>query len=244
MNIFITGGISGMGLLIGNLFKKEGHNIGVCSFQENFSVPEGFKYYMADVTNEDAVTKAIDQFVEDFGKLDIVIANAGMNMPKTIIPNTNLGTKVTKVNVLGVVHTFNASLPHFLKQNSGHFVAISSMSALNGLPGMSYYGASKAFVASFCESLACDLKDKNIDVTYVTPGFVATDFVKNNKHKMPYLLTPDEAAKEIYNAIIKKKNSLFFPLVPYLFMNTLKMLPRNFYVKLMRKDLLKLRAKE
>jgi NADP-dependent 3-hydroxy acid dehydrogenase YdfG len=71
-------------------------------------------------------------------------------MPKTIVPDTQKGKLLTQVNVMGMIHTFSAALPHFLKQKNGHFVAISSLSGLNGLTGMSYYEASKAFVSTFC----------------------------------------------------------------------------------------------
>lgn len=59
-------------------------------------------------------------------------------MAKTHVPDTKLGKAVTMVNVVGVVNTFNSALTIFLNQKHGHFVAISSLSALNGLPGMSY----------------------------------------------------------------------------------------------------------
>jgi NAD(P)-dependent dehydrogenase (short-subunit alcohol dehydrogenase family) len=247
MNIFITGGISGIGLEVGKLLAQEGAQIGVCSFQpksEIQNLPANFHYYQADVTVEEQVIQAIDAFVNTFGVLDVVYANAGLNMPKTAIPDTKLGTKVTKVNVLGVINTFNAALPHFLQQKSGHFVAISSLSGLNGLPGMSYYGASKAFVTHFCESLALDLKDYNIDVTCITPGFVKTEFTKNNKNPMPFLMTVDFVAQKIVEAIKSKKEFVAFPFVPFTVMSLISKLPKALYYPIMRRDLFKLRYKD
>src|SRR5690606_26161302 len=124
----------GIGLEVGKILATEGAQVGVCSFQpisEIEDLPANFHYYQADVTDESQLVQAMGDFVQKFNTIDVVYANAGMNMPKTSIPDTKLGTKVTQVNVMGVIHTFNAALPHFLKQKSGHFVAISSLSGLN-----------------------------------------------------------------------------------------------------------------
>jgi short-subunit dehydrogenase len=245
MRVFITGGATGIGNSLGQLFTTAGGKVGVCGFQDpsEFSdLPHGFTYYQADVTDEDAMKKAIDQFAKDQDGVDVVIANAGMNMPKTVIPDTNLGKKITQVNVMGVINTFAAALPHFLNQKHGHFVGVSSLSGLNGLPGMSYYGASKAFVSTFCEGLSVDLGEHNIHVTCVHPGFIATAFTSKNTHPMPFLLEPETAAQKIYDAIIKRKPHLYFPIVPATFMGLLRRLPRCLYQAIMKRDLLKLRA--
>lgn len=244
MRVFITGGATGIGFSLGNMFVKAGGKVGVCGFQDpsEFSLPNGFSYFQADVTDEVALTKAINDFALEQGGVDVVIANAGMNMPKTVVPDTQLGKKLTQVNVMGVIHTFSAALPHFLKQHHGHFVGISSLSGLNGLPGMSYYGASKAFVSTFCEGLATDLHQQGIHVTCVHPGFIATAFTSKNTHPMPFLLEPEVAAEKIYQAIINRKTHLYFPSVPALFMGLLRRIPRNLYFAIMRRDLLKLRS--
>ena len=244
MRVFITGGSTGIGKSLGELFVQSGAKVGVCGFQspsEIENLPKGFSYYQADVTDEAALKTAIDQFALDLGGIDVVIANAGLNMPKTLVPDTQKGKMLTQVNVMGMIHTFSAALPHFLKQKNGHFVAISSLSGLNGLPGMSYYGASKAFVSTFCEGLAVDLIHEGIYVTCVHPGFIATAFTSKNTHPMPFLMTQDMAAQKIYQAVIKRKTHLFFPTVPAMFMGLLRRIPRVLYFAIMKRDLLKLR---
>ena len=244
MRVFITGGATGIGRSLGDLFVKAGGQVGVCGFQspaEIGDLPKGFSYYVADVTDEGALKNAVDKFAQDFGGVDIVIANAGLNMPKTVIPDTQKGKMLTQVNVMGVIHTFSAALPHFLNQKHGHFVGVSSLSGLNGLPGMSYYGASKAFVSTFCEGLAVDLKEQGINVTCVHPGFIATTFVSKNTHPMPFLMSQEGAAETIYKAIINRKSHLYFPTIPAWFMGLLRRIPRSLYYAIMRRDLLKLR---
>lgn len=245
MRVFITGGTTGIGRSIGELFVQNGATVGVCGFQPSSEIenlPPGFTYYQSDVTDEAALQASVDKFVQDYGGLDVIIANAGLNMPKTVIPDTQKGKQLTQVNVMGLIHTFSAALPHFLHQKHGHFVGISSLSALNGLPGMSYYGASKAFVSTFCESLAVDLRDQGINVTCVHPGFIATTFTSKNDHPMPFLMEPQKAAQLIYQAIILRKPHLYFPLVPSLFMGALRRIPRKIYISMMKRDLLKLRV--
>jgi NAD(P)-dependent dehydrogenase (short-subunit alcohol dehydrogenase family) len=244
MRIFITGGATGIGKSLGEMFVSAGGKVGVCGFQnpsEFGQLPNGFTYYQADVTDEAGLKNAIDKFARDFGGIDVVVANAGINHPKTLIPDTQRGKQVTLVNVMGVINTFNAALPHFLSQKSGHFVALSSLSGLNGLPGMSYYGAGKAFVSTFCEGLATDLIHQGIHVTCVHPGFIATGLTSTNTHPMPFLMNQEAAAEKIYKAIIKRKTHLYFPTIPALFMGLLRRLPRNLYFAIMRRDLLKLR---
>ncbi len=244
MNILITGGATGIGLGLAENFLKRGYNVGILgiqALQEVGHLNSSFIYFQVDVSKEEDMQLAVEQFVKKCGSIDIMVANAGLNMPKTIVPDTKLGKSVTVVNVLGVINAFSASLPYFLRQGSGHFVAMSSLSGLNGLPGMSYYGASKAFVGSFCESLAIDLKEKNIAVTCFYPGFIATDFTKKNQHPMPFLLTPEIAVEKMAKAILQKKEVVHFPLVPSLFMGMLRRLPRFLYYPIMKRDLLKLR---
>jgi short-subunit dehydrogenase len=249
MNIVITGAASGIGLDLVKHYQVIANNISILSIQEESETKGLFNsknvdYYQVDVTNLEQIQSTIEKIIKKNSTIELVIACAGLNMPKTAIPDFNLGNKVVAVNALGVCYLFQAVFPYFQKQLSGHFVAISSLSALNGLPGMSYYSASKVFVATYLESLACDLKQFNIHFTTIVPGFIATDFVKNNNHPMPFLLSKDKALKIIIKAIQQKKNYKAFPLIPFLFMRLLSFLPRSLYVKLMQKDILKLRQHE
>jgi len=94
MNVFITGGSTGIGKTVGGFFVKADGKVGVCGFQtlnEIENLPEGFHYYQADVTNEDAMIMAVNQFVSECGSIDVMIANAGLNMLKTLIPDTKRG---------------------------------------------------------------------------------------------------------------------------------------------------------
>jgi short-subunit dehydrogenase len=108
-------------------------------------------------------------------------------------------------------------------------VAISSIAGYNGLPGVSAYSATKAAVQRLCESLHLDLRQFNIHVTAICPGFVETPLTATNRHSMPFLVKAPKAAKLISRAIDKKKMVYAFPFFFATFVRILGILPRTWY---------------
>ena len=197
---------------------------------------------MADVTDAAATREAIESFAERVGGLDILVANAGISMPKASFPDFRRGRQVMNVNLMGTINSFEPALEIMRQQGSGQLVALGSVSGITGMPGMAFYGASKAAVMHFCESLAADLSGHGIDVTVVAPGFVATPLTENNPHKMPFLMTSRRAVDQIYKAIHKRKAYSVFPLPMALLAGLLYHLPKRLYLGLMKRDLLGLRG--
>ena len=242
--VFITGAASGMGRALAQHYLQQGSAVGTCSIESLDTLsdlPDGLDYSQADVTDASATAAAVKAFAKRVGGLDLMIANAGISMPKAAVPDFNRGRQVLNVNVLGVVNAFEPAIEIMLKQGSGHLVALGSISGITGMPGMAFYGASKAAVMQFCESLAVDLKDQGIDVTVVAPGFVATPLTAENPHKMPFMLTTDQAVSRIIKAIDRRRLRVVFPWPMALLAGLLYHLPRSVYVRLMRLDLIGLR---
>jgi short-subunit dehydrogenase len=144
---------------------------------------------------------------------------------------------VVDINIKGVINTFAAAIEIMKDQKHGHLVTIASISAYAGLPGMSVYGGSKAFIRSFSESLAVDLHSYGIKVTMLAPGFVLTPLTEKNPHKMPFLMNQEQAGQEIVKAIYKTKTVHIFPLPQVFIAKFLYHLPRPLYRWLMRMDL-------
>jgi len=245
MNVFITGGLSGMGRELAQIYQTEGHTVGICSLEskeeaENISYPADF-YYQVDVTNKQAIKNAIEDFANKTGSLDLVMANAGISMDKSDSPDFDRGDLVIKTNILGVSHTFAPAISIMKAQGSGHLAAMASLSAFSGVPGMAYYSASKAFVLTFCEALQIDLKKFGINVSVMAPGFVKTPLTEKNPHKTPFEMSAKEAALSINKALNKKKPIHTFPtqLVPMGW--AMRHLPRPLYRAIMEKDPLKLK---
>ncbi len=240
MGVFITGGTSGMGLELCKRFLADGHHVGICSrsadsFDKSVFSPGSKVYvYKADVTDKPSLEIAINDFVSKAGELSIVIASAGRSVgAKTKIPSFDIAREIVAINILGFLNTFDIALKIMLKQKKGHLVALSSVAGLVGPPGVAAYSGSKGFVLNFCESLMLDLKDQNIDVTVICPGFVDTPLTKKNNHKMPFLMNSIDASKIMYDAIKKKQKILIFPWQMKIVMIFLRIIPRSIYRMLM-----------
>ena len=243
-NVFITGGLTGMGSELAKLYVKRGYKVGICSFEATETVEKftEFSYYKADVTDKEAVKNAIEKFREENGSLDYVFANAGINHPKMSVPDWDRVRKVIDVNIIGVINTIEPAIEIMKKQGSGHLITVASVSAFCGLPGMAGYGASKSFILSMSESLSIDLKQFGINVTTVAPGFIKTPLTDGNKHKMPFMLEQNEAAEIIAKSVDKKRAVKIFPTPMALVSVILKYLPRKMYRAFMSADVLGLRA--
>ena len=135
---------------------------------------------LADVSDLAAVTAAIDAGVAELGRLDIVVANAGVHLPGA--PSWELDPQVWQrtldINLTGVWHTIRASVPH-IGDRGGSVVIISSTSGLRGLPNTAHYTASKHAVVGLARTLANELGPRGIRVNTVHPGPVATPMVLN-----------------------------------------------------------------
>lgn len=242
MNIFITGGTSGIGLELGKKFLERGHSVAVSSFEKpeevKGKIPSEFTYYEANVLDQKRMSEIIYDYKNKIGTLDMVIANAGISMPKAKIPDFERGRFVVNVNVIGVINTVEPAIKIMAEQKKGHLVGLGSVSGLTGLPGMAIYGASKAAVINMFESFAIDLPTLGIDVTCVAPGFIKTPLTESNPHKMPFMLQTSEAVEEILSAIDNKKALHVFPLPINFTFGVLSHLPRFMYRKLVGLDLM------
>lgn len=239
MNIFITGGTTGIGLALAKLYLEEGHRVGICGRNiEKFPVEIKNKYkllksYQVNVVNREELRAAILDFV-DGGDLDIIIANAGRSVgAKSKTPQFSVANDIIDINVKGVLNTFEIALELMLPKKKGQLVATASVAGFMGLPGAGAYSASKAAVLKLCESYAIDLKKFGISVTAIAPGFIDTPLTQQNNHKMPFLMSSEKAARLIKSAIEKRKVLYLFPLRMKIIVTILEKMPRSWYRYLM-----------
>ena len=136
---------------------------------------------------------------------------------------------MVNINLLGVMYSFEAALDVMIPVGKGQLVAISSIAGYNGLPGVSAYSATKAAVQKYAESLHLDLKQFNIAVTTICPGFVETPLTDSNNHTMPFIMKAPKAAVKIARAIEKKKMIYAFPFIIASFVRLISILPRTWY---------------
>ena len=134
--------------------------------------------FATDVTDADAVHAAVAATVDRFGRLDTLVANAGLSMHAPFAAYDTPASlaafeTLVRVNYLGSVHATHAALPHLLAAR-GRLVAVASLAALTGVPMRTGYSASKAAQTAFFESLRVELAGTGVSVTVAHPGFVAT----------------------------------------------------------------------
>ena len=152
---------------------------------------------LADVSDLDAVTAAVDAGVAQLGRLDVVVANAGVHLPGA--PSWELDPQLWQrtldINLTGVWHTVKAGVPH-IGDDGGSVIIISSTSGIRGLPNTAHYTASKHAVVGLARTLANELGPRRIRVNTVHPGPVATPMVLNEatfRRLRPDLTNPTAA---------------------------------------------------
>jgi 3-oxoacyl-[acyl-carrier protein] reductase len=147
----------------------------------------GVVFTTGDVTKPDDVRRAIDDCMGEFGKIDVVVNNAGVEIARAFDRFTDdEWRQVLDVNLNGAIEVTRAALPH-LAEPGGVIVNISSALALGGCPGFSIYSASKAALVGLTQSLAWELAPKGQRVVAVAPGLVHTPMI----HKHLESLTPE-----------------------------------------------------
>jgi short-subunit dehydrogenase len=178
-----------------------------------------------DVSNRQNVNAAIKTAINAFGKIDIAILNAGVNIKTKLFEFDAVAAEETfDVNIVGMAYFFEELIPRF-KNKGGVFIGISSLADGRGFPFSGFYCASKAAATLFLESQRIELKPLNIKVITVKPGFVKTPMTDSNKFKMPFLMDVENAARIIIKGIEKEKRTIQFPWQTVLGAKLLRILP-------------------
>lgn len=220
--IFLTGASSGIGEALAVALAKKGAVVGLAARRRDLleriakdceKAGGTARVFAVDVTDEDAVGRAVDEFTHEFAHIDILIANAGIggNNAETRDLKPLAVKKVIDINLLGAVNAVHAVLPSMKRRNSGHIVAISSLAGFRGLPKSAAYSASKAGMTAFFESVRLDVKHLGIDVTIIQPGFIRTPLTAGRTNKMPFLMELDDAVPLFIRAIERRKKFAAFP---------------------------------
>ncbi len=216
-SIFITGVGGGIGSATARLFASKGWHVGGCDLGttavESLAAAIGherFTPYVADVRDRASVAHAIDDFATRHGgKLGAVFANAGVLFmaPDDQVTPAQKDLQVD-VNAKGVMHTFDAALPHLRRAAPGtHMVAMASTSAEYGSPHHAVYSATKFFVRGYTEALNIEYKPQGINVCAVYVAYVDTGMVRNAPWKaatiesMGVKAKPEDVAAIVWKAV-------------------------------------------
>ena len=188
-NIIITGASRGIGKGIVELFVKNGANVAFSyigdssqakSIEADFSNhKQKVVSYMSDASNFEQSQKLINDVVNDFGSIDVLINNAGITIDNLLMRMSEEDFQnVIDVNLKSVFNTTKAILRTMLKQRSGSIINMSSVVGVKGNAGQSNYSASKAGMIGFTKSMALELGSRNIRCNCIAPGFIETEMTE------------------------------------------------------------------
>ena len=184
MVVLITGISSGFGLESARLLASRGHKV-YGTVRREVEKLDGVNYLFADVTDREAVQRAVDEVIAREGRIDAIVCNAGMGVGGPIeFTSPEDARRQIETNFGGAVALIQAALRPMRTQRSGRIICVSSIGGLMGLPYQAFYSASKFALEGFCEALRLEVRDFGIQVTLVNPGDFSTGFTSGRK-KVP-----------------------------------------------------------
>jgi len=224
--VVITGASSGIGEALARRFHRAGANLVLAArridrlkiLEHELGSP-GILSVETDVSNEEDCREMIRQAVDRFGKIDVMINNAGISMRAPFEEvETEVLHKLMDVNFWGTVYGTKYALP-WLLQTRGSLVGIISIAGHVGLPGRTGYSASKFAVRGFLDTLRIEYLKKGLHVLVVAPGFTSSEIrfsalnASGNQHgetsrDEKKMMSAEDCAEHIFNAVKKRKRSL------------------------------------
>lgn len=187
---YVTGGSKGIGFGVAKILLENGYNVAISGRKEKdleeallqlSDYKDSVAGIVSNVRDYENEEKTVSKIVKHFGKLDIVIANAGLGhfspVDEMSLEHWN---DMIETNLTGAFHTLKASVEE-LKKSEGYYITISSLAGTNFFANGAGYNASKFGVVGFTQAAMIDLRKYNIKVSTIMPGSVATNF---NDHKV------------------------------------------------------------
>lgn len=173
----LTGGTSGIGMQTALALKNAGYT--VYELSRRAQGVEGLNHLVADVTDEAAVKKAVDEIVAREGKIDVLVNNAGFGISGAVeFTKTEDAKSLFDTNFFGMVNMNRAVVPVMREAGQGRIVNISSVAGQIPIPFQTYYSAAKAATNSYTMALANELRPYGVTVCAVQPGDIKTGFTK------------------------------------------------------------------
>ncbi|KAF2716650.1 NAD(P)-binding protein [Polychaeton citri CBS 116435] len=201
---FITGTSRGLGRAISEYALGRGHNV-VATARDVTDIQDFAKRYgtshaltlALDVTDYDAAKDAVARAIETFGRIDIVVNNAGYADTATVEDSDMDAFKQqVETNFFGVVNVSKAVIPILRQQQSGHIFQISSIGGRASSPGLSAYQSAKWAVGGFSGCLAVEVASFSVRVTVLEPGAMPTEWAAGSSMRTPFISQPYKQAME------------------------------------------------
>jgi NADP-dependent 3-hydroxy acid dehydrogenase YdfG len=159
---------------------------------------------LADLADEDSADALIETALEHFGRIDVLVNNAGWAPARTPLAKMALAEldRIIAVNLRAPIALARLALPQMIKRGAGAIVNIASMAARNNAPGEAAYAAAKAGLIAFTHACFAEVRDAGVKVAVIVPGLVDTSLIPNNKRMdRSLMLRPEEVARAVLQVI-------------------------------------------
>ena len=240
-NIWIIGATTGIGKSLAELFASQGHNLAISGrnvkrLDELISSLPNSNHISApiDVCKVSQIQKASKAIFSQWNKIDQVIFLAGIYQPMKINElDLKLVKDIIETNLIGAINLTNVILDDLISMGNVQFSFCASVAGYRGLPNSQPYGASKAGLINFVQSLNVE-HGKEVDIRLINPGFVKTRLTDKNDFEMPMIISADQAARYIVKGLNSKKFEVHFPKKFSLILKLLNLLPTKLFNKIAR----------
>ena len=204
---FVTGASRGVGAAVARAFHGDGMKVALASRSgDGLGIGLGLE---CDVSDSDSVAAAVQAAVDEFGRLDVVIANAGVGAYGPFLEmDPDDVEAMIDVNLKGTLYTARFTLPHLI-ESKGDFVSLASVAGLRAFPGEAVYNASKFGMLGFTRALDHELRELGVRVTNIAPGGIDTDFAMGSGRtpdSVEGMMSAEEVADVVLYAVNQPRN--------------------------------------
>ncbi len=198
---WLVGASDGLGAALAERLSRAGAEVILSARSEEKlqeladSLPAKAQVVTVDVADQESVSAA----AKAVGDVDGVVFLAGVYWPFGAQDwNAEQATAMADINFTGLIRVMGEVVPAMVERDAGHIVITSSLTGFRGLPGTIGYTASKAANMSLAECMYADLRKTGVRVQVVNPGFIKTQLTEKNDFKMPFIMSPEDASREMF----------------------------------------------
>ncbi|KPQ16898.1 MAG: putative short-chain dehydrogenase [Rhodobacteraceae bacterium HLUCCO18] len=229
---WLVGASEGLGRALAHKLSRAGVEVIVSARSEDrlkevvAELPGRASYVTVDISDSESVAAA----VEEVGEIDGLVFLAGLaTLLKAQDWDTDRVEQMFDVNLTGAARVIGRVIRPMVDRDAGHIVMIGSLSAYRGLPESIGYSASKAGLMALAESMHGDLRDTGVTVQLANPGYIDTRMQDDNPHSKPFMMSPETAAREVFDQMSGDSFHKAFPFGFSLLFRFSRFLPTGLY---------------